>query len=131
MRKSKSKSYCTHFPHNFWMSYDYPIYCQSEIFASWVQVVKWTKIMLWYTKTIIVSVISLYYTHYCILKPLLFCWIFFHHKLLGFVSQCVLKNTHDFFFSQNSKLMYSFESLSLNTRQESRVVHFIMLAPNY
>ena len=38
------------------------------------------------------------------------------------------KNVYDFFSSQISKLVHSFESLSLNTRHGLGVVHFTMLA---
>ena len=35
------------------------------------------------------------------------------------------------FYFINSKLVYSFKSLSLKPEQGSRVVHFTMLAPTY
>jgi hypothetical protein len=38
-------------------------------------------------------------------------------------------NVHDFFPSQNSKLVYSFESLSLKPMQGNGVVYLTVLAP--
>jgi hypothetical protein len=38
-------------------------------------------------------------------------------------------NVYEFFSSRNSKLVYTFESLSLELRQGSRVIHFTTLAP--
>ena len=49
-----------------------------------------------------------------------------HYNLLGFVDQYVLKCLR-FFSSQKSKLVYSFKSLSLNTRHGSRGIHFTVL----
>ena len=49
-----------------------------------------------------------------LLKYANFFWIFLcQHKLLGFLYQCVLKCLW-FFLSKSSKLVYSFESLTLN-----------------
>jgi hypothetical protein len=71
---------------------------------------------------------------HCLLKFVDFSWnSFCHPKLLGVVYTHTHTHTHTyikvygFFSSKNSKLVYSFESLSLTTRQESRVVHFTML----
>ena len=66
------------------------------------------------------------------LKYVDFSWnCFCHHKSLGFVDQYVFFNVYDCFSSQNSKLVYNFKSLSLNTRQGSGAIHITMLAPNF
>jgi len=54
---------------------------------------------------------------------------FYHHDLLGYVEQYLFKMFMNFFSSQDSKLVYNYESLSLNIRQGSGDVHFTALAP--
>ena len=52
-----------------------------------------------------------------------------HHNLLGFADPYVFKISM-IFSSQNWKLVNSFKSLLLNTRQGSGIVHFTVFAPN-
>ena len=67
--------------------------------------------------------------HHLLEYVIFFCDFFCQHKFFGFVDQYVFEMFITF-FSQNSKLEFCFESLSLKHVQGSRVVHFTMLAPN-
>ena len=74
---------------------------------------------------------------YRLLKDVDYSWTFFFFFLSSwFAWLCRLVcfwNVYNFFLHkmQNSKLVYSFESLSLSTRQGSGIVHFTVLAPKH
>ena len=67
----------------------------------------------------------------CLLNFL--CWFFVvfcgWHTLLGFVGQRDFSSVYDFFPSQISKLVYSFESLSLKPIHGNKAVYLTMLVP--
>ena len=59
---------------------------------------------------------------------ILFLKNIYQHKLLDFVYQCC-SSVFNFFPSQNSKLVYTFETLSFKLMQGNGVVYFTVLVP--
>ena len=52
-------------------------------------------------------------------------------QIAWFVDQCVFLSCLSLISSQNSKLVYSFESLSIKPTKGSGVVHLTMFAPQH